>query len=170
MATYVNLTCATAADCSSHSDRLVCTAHGVCGCPWREQLTSSDPEGGRWCDAMTMSSGWSVGVRSLNVLLFGAVLSYASVLLLRHVRAEGRRASYTLLTLCWLLRGGEAEKCNHRRRPEKSFTRRVHSVGSGAALNPADCIERYPFNFFYDATPHTTGLGWLADGDSCSPG
>ena len=32
MATYVNLTCATAADCSSHSDRLVCTAHGVCGC------------------------------------------------------------------------------------------------------------------------------------------
>ena len=103
MATYANLTCATAADCSSHSDRLVCTAHGVCGCPWREQLTSSDPEGGRWCDAMTMSSGWSVGVRSLNVLLFGAVLSYASVLLLRHVRAEGRRASYTLLTLCWLL-------------------------------------------------------------------
>ena len=47
MATYANLTCATAADCSSHSDRLVCTAHGVCGCPWREQLTSSDPEGGR---------------------------------------------------------------------------------------------------------------------------
>ena len=37
MATYANLTCATAADCSSHSDRLVCTAHGVCGCPWREQ-------------------------------------------------------------------------------------------------------------------------------------
>ena len=124
MATYANLTCATAADCSSHSDRLVCTAHGVCGCPWREQLTSSDPEGGRWCDAMTMSSGWSVGVRSLNVLLFGAVLSYASVLLLRHVRAEGRRASYTLLTLCWLLLSSASKVLTRARCPPCTSGRR----------------------------------------------
>ena len=104
MTTYDNLTCAATHDCLVHSDRLVCGPHGACGCPWREQLTSSDPASGGWCDTMTMSSGWSLAVRAINVLLFGGVLSYASVLLLRHVRADGcRRASYTLLTLVWLL-------------------------------------------------------------------
>ena len=96
-----NTSCVTDADCTSISDRYNCF-NSFCACVFTEQLVSSDPANGRFCDTLTAASGWSLSVRLWTLIIYFTVFVYSVRLLVRDIRNSGCcRTSYQRLTIIW---------------------------------------------------------------------
>ena len=96
-----NTSCVTDADCTSISDRYNCF-NSFCACVFTEQLVSSDPANGKYCDTLTAASGWSLSVRLWTLIIYFTVFVYSVRLLVRDIRNSGCcRTSYQRLTIIW---------------------------------------------------------------------
>ena len=74
-----NTSCVTDADCTSISDRYNCF-NSFCACVFTEQLVSSDPENGKYCDTLTAASGWSLSVRLWTLIIYFTVFVISQVI------------------------------------------------------------------------------------------